>query len=90
MVEVAKEQFKESKAKTMTVSKHLSVNGTLMGLAILLLTDPVASLRADSVTIISPDKAETYPCSRLAEGKFVWLATARFPLNDLSQRLLIC
>jgi hypothetical protein len=45
-----------------------------MGLALLVLTSAASSLRADSVTIISPDKAETYAYSRLARSKFVWLA----------------
>jgi hypothetical protein len=45
-----------------------------ISLASLLLTIPAASLRADSVTVISPDKAQTQAYSRVAKSKFTWLA----------------
>jgi hypothetical protein len=36
------------------------------------------------VTIISPDKAETYAYSRMARSKFVWLAKARALSADVT------
>ena len=47
------------------------------GLAALLLMVPSGSLRADSITVISPDKAQTQAYSRVAKSKFVWMAKER-------------
>ncbi len=68
----------------MAVIKDLKMNGLLMGLATLLMAGPVSSLRADSVTIISPDKAETYAYSHLTRNKLVWMAKARSLSADVT------
>lgn len=55
-----------------------------LGLTAFLAIIPANSLRADSVTVISPDKAQTHAYGRVTKSKFVWLTKEKTLAADIT------
>ena len=68
----------------MIVIERLKTNGLLIVLVAFLMTISASSLRADSVTIVSPDKAQTHAYGHVTKSKFVWLAKEQTLSADIT------
>lgn len=63
---------------------RLTAHHVVIGLAAVLLTIPAGSVRADSLTVISPDKGKTHAYGHVTKSKFVWLAKEQTLSADIT------